>query len=96
VLSGLNLGGAGFAIGTGEPSHAFAHVLGAGAFAIWAGFLRRQSREEVALETPAGLDALEEEVNRLRQELSETQERLDFTERMLAQRPDPRRVDPER
>ena len=30
------------------------------------------------------LDALEHEVQTLRQELSETQERLDFTERLLA------------
>ncbi len=32
------------------------------------------------------LDAVESEVDTLRQELSETQERLDFAERMLAQR----------
>jgi hypothetical protein len=32
----------------------------------------------------------------LRQELSETQERLDFAERMLAQRPDARSVGPQR
>lgn len=32
------------------------------------------------------LDAVETEVDALRQELSETQERLDFAERMLAQR----------
>lgn len=31
------------------------------------------------------LEALEGEVGRLRQELSETQERLDFAERVLAQ-----------
>ena len=33
----------------------------------------------------ARLSALEDEVTHLRQELSETQERVDFTERLLAQ-----------
>jgi hypothetical protein len=41
------------------------------------------------------LDALEADVSKLRQELSETQERLDFTERVLARGPESRRVDPE-
>jgi predicted nucleic acid-binding Zn-ribbon protein len=44
----------------------------------------------------SGLEALEAEVSRLRQEVSEMQERLDFAERLLAQRPDPRRMGPER
>jgi len=35
-------------------------------------------------------------VSRLRQELVETQERLDFTERMLARGPEKRNVDPQR
>jgi len=47
-------------------------------------------------ELAAGLEALEIEVGQLRQELSEAQERLDFAERMLAQEPEPRRVNPER
>jgi tetrahydromethanopterin S-methyltransferase subunit G len=33
------------------------------------------------------MEILEDELNRLRNELGEAQERLDFTERMLAQRP---------
>ena len=36
-------------------------------------------------EAAARLDALENEVGALRQELSETHERLDFTERLLTQ-----------
>jgi hypothetical protein len=40
------------------------------------------------------LDALEAEVSRLRQELTETQERMDFTERLLAQGPEGRRAGP--
>jgi hypothetical protein len=35
---------------------------------------------------PAELDALRDDVAALRQEMSEVQERLDFTERLLAQR----------
>jgi hypothetical protein len=41
------------------------------------------------------LDALEQEVDILRHELTETQERLDFAERMLAQGDQPRQL-PER
>ena len=44
----------------------------------------------------ARLEVLEVEMGNLRQELSETQERLDFAERLLAQRAEPRRVGPER
>ena len=42
------------------------------------------------------LDALENEVGSLRHELNETQERLDFAERLLAQPPESRRVGPDR
>jgi predicted nucleic acid-binding Zn-ribbon protein len=42
------------------------------------------------------LEAVETEVSKMRQELSETQERLDFTERVLAQGPEARRVGPQR
>jgi predicted nucleic acid-binding Zn-ribbon protein len=41
------------------------------------------------------LEALEIEVSNLRQELGETQERLDFAERLLAQAPEARRVGPQ-
>jgi hypothetical protein len=37
-------------------------------------------------ETSGRLQALEQEIGTLRQELGETQERLDFAERLLAQR----------
>ena len=42
------------------------------------------------------LEALEFEVSDLRRELSETQERLDFTERVLAQGQESRRLDQEK
>ena len=51
---------------------------------------------ELREELPARLEALEAELNTLRQELSETQERLDFAERLLARGPETRRVGPQR
>jgi hypothetical protein len=45
-------------------------------------------------EVTSRLTALEEEVGGLRQELVEAQERLDFTERLLAQQPRAERVEP--
>jgi hypothetical protein len=98
-LSVLNLVAAGFAAGSAEPLHATVHVALAVAFGLWAQRLLRgsgKSERQAPLEAPEALKALEAEMNRLREELSETQERLDFAERLLAQRPDPRRIDPER
>lgn len=45
-------------------------------------------------DTAAHLQALDQEVGTLRRELIETQERLDFAERLLAQGPETRRVEP--
>ena len=45
-------------------------------------------------DTTAHLQALDQEVAALRREMIETQERLDFAERLLAQRPETRRVEP--
>ena len=93
VLSVINLVGAGFAVGQAEPGHAAIHVALAGAFGLWAQRLRpRRGGSELQ----PGLEALEAEVSKLRQELSEAQERLDFAERLLAQGPEARRVDPQR
>src|SRR5207245_2954231 len=54
-----------------------------------------QRVERVELVAPEALAALEADVNRLRQEVSEMQERLDFAERLLAQGPERRRADPQ-
>ncbi len=93
VLSVINLAGAGFAAGQAEPWHATIHAALAVAFGLWAQRLRLGPRGS---EPQARLEALEAEMGNLRQELSEMQERLDFTERMLAQGPEARRVDPQR
>jgi hypothetical protein len=44
----------------------------------------------------AHLQALDQEVGTLRREMAETQERLDFAERLLAQGAETRRVEPQR
>ena len=101
VLSAINLVAVGFAAAsaTPEPWHAATHAaLGLG-FGLWAQRLRDARRGNQLQAPPEVLDALEaieSEVSGLRRELSETQERLDFTERMLAQGSEARRVDPPR
>ena len=79
-----------------EPLHATIHAVLGVAFGFWAHRLRLASRarasHQIGAETAAALDALEEaeaEATKLRQELSEAQERLDFAERMLERRPEP-------
>jgi len=93
LLSVINLGGVWFAVRSAEPWHATIHAALAVAFGVWAQHLR-QGRG--GSEPQAGLEALAVEVSALRQELSEMQERLDFAERLLAQRPEPGRVGPQR
>src|SRR2546422_6407582 len=84
VLSVINLVGAGFAAGQAEPGHATIHAALALAFGLWAQRLRQRPGGS---ELPAGLEALEAEGSKLRQELSETQERPDLAEPALAQGP---------
>jgi hypothetical protein len=55
-----------------------------------------QSRVAGNPDTAAHLQALDQEVGTLRREMIETQERLDFAERLLAQGPETRRVEPRR
>ena len=55
----------------------------------------RGGASELPAEVLHRLDALETEVGALRQELGETQERLDFTERLLAQDKGVNRLGPE-
>jgi len=55
-----------------------------------------QSRIAGDPDTAAHLQALDQEMGTLRREMVETQERLDFAERLLAQGPETRRVEPQR
>ena len=84
VLAAINLLGAGFAAGSAEPMHAAAHVALAVAFGLWARRLRQGPGGSELQDRLEALEALEFEVSNLRRELGETQERLDFAERMLA------------
>lgn len=94
ALAALNLLAVGFA--TDDGLHMAAHVVLAGAFALWARNLRRRAEEGAgATDLQDRLEELEAEANRMRRELSEAQERLDFAERMLAQKAEPRRTDRE-
>jgi hypothetical protein len=92
LLSAANLAAVGFAATAAEPWHATTHAALALAFGLWAHRLRQRPS---ASDLPARLEALEVEMSKVRQELSETQERVDFTERLLAQA-ETRRVDPPR
>jgi hypothetical protein len=98
VLSAANLVAVGFAAATPEPWHAAAHSALALAFGLWAQRLRhgRGREPQTQLDVLEGLESLEAEVSQLRRELGETQERLDFTERVLAQGSESRRMGPER
>ncbi len=91
ALSVLNLVGAGLAVAQAEPTHAAIHAVLALAFGLWAQHLRSRPGGS---ELQARLAALEGEAGKLQQQLSETQERLDFVERLLAQRGEARRVGP--
>ena len=96
VLSGLNLVGVGFAAGESQPWHAGVHAALALAFGLWA---QRMRQAPAGSEFPVpveAFEALEAEVSRLRDDLSEAQERLDFTERLVVQGQEARRVGPER
>ena len=101
VLSAINLVGVGFAAGSAEAWHAGVHAALALGFGLWAQRLRQHrgggSEPGGRVEALEGgrLEALEVEMNKLRQELSETQERLDFAERVLAQGREARRLGPE-
>jgi hypothetical protein len=100
VLSVVNLVAAGFAIRPGEgPWHATIHVAFGLAFGLWALRLRPgPGGNELSggSDLQDRLEGLEAEVGKMRQELSDAQERLDFAERLLAQGAEARRVGPQR
>jgi flagellin-like hook-associated protein FlgL len=84
-----------------QPWHATAHGVLALGFGVWAQRLRKTAGGSQvqdgsqANDVQDRLEALDAEVDRLRQELGEAQERLDFAERLLAQKREPRGVGPE-
>lgn len=92
ALSVLNVAGAGFALGSAELMHASVHVAVALAFGSWAFTLRQGP---AVIESQTRLEKLETEIGKLQQELTDTQERLDFVERLIAQGQETRRVGPQ-
>lgn len=74
-------------------AHSAMHAALAVGFGLWAQRLRQRAASGTQSQVEAGtsqqlqegFEALEAEVFRLRQELTETQERVDFVERVLAQ-----------
>ena len=94
VLSVVNL--IWVAMTVAQPAHAAAHLVAAAGFGIWAMRLRHaMAGSETRLESAEAVDALYGELNELRRELSELQERLDFTERLLAHQSDVRSTEPQ-
>ena len=87
VASVLNVVAIWFA--TGSAWHATIHGALAASFGIWAGRLQHQLRRGDG-QVEAGLEAMELEMDQLRQQLGEAQERLDFAERVLAKEAQPR------
>ncbi len=94
VLSVVNVAAVAYAAQTAEPWHAATHAALALAFGLWAQHMRPARAGGGGVE--ARVETLELEVGAIRQELGEAQERLDFTERLLAQEHEARRVGPER
>lgn len=99
VLAVLNVVAVGFAAGDAEPVHAGTHAALALAFGLWAQHLRRRaggSEPQAQVDVLDAVDALDAEVSKLRLEVSEMQERLDFAERLLARGQETRREGPPR
>ena len=90
VLTLINVGAVFFAARDAEPLHAMTHAVLGVALALWAARLGRLLKPR---ELDAGYEAVEIDVQNLRQELGEAQERLDFAERLLAQEPQQRKPD---
>ena len=98
VLSAVNVAAVWFAAVPAEPLHATGHAVLALTFGVWAQRLRTASARaelEAGQDRLEAFDAFEGEMDALRRELAETQERLDFAERVLVQQPERRQVKPE-
>ena len=98
VFSALNLAAVGFAAASAEPEHAAVHAGLALAFGLWTQRLSQRrgvGESRPRLEGSEVIEEMEGQMSDFRRELSETQERLDFVERVLAQGRETRQVGPE-
>jgi hypothetical protein len=84
VLSAVNL--IWVPLTAAQPGHAAVHLALAIVFGSWALKLRPRLAATTRIENSEAVEMLFTEVNELRKELNEVQERLDFTERLLARR----------
>ncbi len=71
---------------TPDPMHATLHAVLAVGFAAWSQWAWRR-RASVPTDSQVRIEGVEADIDSMRQELLEAQERLDFAERMLAQQP---------
>jgi hypothetical protein len=92
VLTAVNVAAVYFAAQSAEPAHAVLHASLGVVCMLWAERLRARATRELyeAESTPPEL--MPGEMDHVHNELAELQERLDFAERMLAQRREADRV----
>jgi len=91
ILSIVNIGGVIQAFAVGEPMHAMGHVVLGVGLAFWVRRLNERARatrgDRIAgSDQQAQIEGLENDLDQMRREMTETQERLDFAERMLAKK----------
>lgn len=86
VLAAVNVVAVYFAAEAAEPAHAVLHAALGVAFLLWSERLRTRSLQALSDGVSEEMESLPGEVSDVRHELAEVQERLDFAERMLAQR----------
>ncbi len=87
VLAVANVASVYVAAQPAEPVHATVHAALAVLFALWAQRLKQRRDGGTITGSVAApvLHGIESEMDQMRQELSDAQERLDFAERLLAQ-----------
>ena len=91
VLTVVNVAAVYFAAEAAEPWHAVLHATLGVAFLLWAERLRARATRALLEEELGQPELMSGEMDHVRNELAEVQERLDFAERMLAQRREPER-----
>ena len=103
VLSLINFGGVWYAAGEGQPWHVTLHAVLAILFAV--GAQRLQARQRLELksrvvdpteqgQTLEDVQARLDELDQLKQRLSELEERVDFAERLLVKQREAQRLGP--
>src|SRR4026208_2204163 len=86
----INAAGGIYASLTNEPMHAFVHGVFAVSFGIWAWYLKqRPAYSEPQIDQQDRVELLEADRMDLETQLRETQERLEFTEQLLKNKPPP-------